>query len=113
MKYKMQDALHLCVKALDAVCCCICVAAGPLPVLCCSVSAEHNYASLCPLNTRTAPLVSRELDHVLEDIFMTCLPHSVPLPTLLLPLLFTDSSLIVDTGHWTCWNFTPIDHVRS
>ena len=26
MWYKMQDALHLRVKALDAVCCCICVA---------------------------------------------------------------------------------------
>ena len=26
MWYKMQDALHLRVKALDAECCCICVA---------------------------------------------------------------------------------------
>ena len=34
MWYKMQYVLHLCVKALDAVCCCICVAVLLLGATC-------------------------------------------------------------------------------
>ena len=101
MWYKMQDALHLRVKALDGVllhlCCCV---AGPIPVLCGGWAADTQLIScisraLYPLNTRNTPLVSGELDHVMEDSFMTCLPPTFPFPPptlLLLPLLFTDSS---------------------
>ena len=98
----------------------LCVVASVLLLgryLCCVAVYQLNtimHPSLCPLNTRSTPPISRQLDHVFEDIFMTCLPHSVPLPTLLLlPLLFTDSSLMVDTGHAGHAGTLPLDHVRS
>ena len=102
MWYKMQYVLYLRVKALDAVCCCICVAVLLGRYLCCVAAGAADTQliscisrALYPLNTRNTPLVSGELDHVMEDSFMTCLPPTFPFPPptlLLLPLLFTDSS---------------------
>ena len=103
MWYKMQDALHLRVKALDGVLLhlCCCVAAGGRYLCCVAAGAADTqlisciFRALYPLNTRNTPLVSGELDHVMEDSFMTCLPPTFPFPPptlLLLPLLFTDSS---------------------
>ena len=101
------------VKALDAECCCICVAVLLGRYLCCVAAGAADTQliscisrALYPLNTRNTPLVSGELDHVMEDIFMTCLPPTFPfhLPpcssSLCCLLTPAHSSLMVDTGHY-------------